>query len=183
MKPFVESRQIAALSAEFGPQAQALLSACERRGVILKPFYTLRGPGVQAKLWCQSRSAGQIIRYAEHLRAEGAPWVANLLDVRWAKSGPSVTNAAPGLSWHQWGEAIDCFVQGSDGKAVWNARHAGYKVYAEEAKKLCLEPGAMWRKLPDAVHVQLRMPSSPLAAGCSWPEIDAVMRGRFGASD
>jgi hypothetical protein len=179
MKPFEESRELAALSADFAPKAQALLQACALRGAIMRPFYTMRGPGVQAKLWCQSRTSEQIEKQIQALRSVGAAWIAGLLDVKWAKTGPAVTNALPGLSWHQWGEAIDCFVLGSDGKAIWDARHASYRIYAEEAKKLGLEAGGQWLRFPDAVHVQMRLASSPLKAGMSWAEIDAEMKLRF----
>ena len=179
MKPFEESRDLAALCADFAPQAQALLDACASRDVRMRPFFTMRGPGVQAKLWCQSRTAAQIEKQIQSLRWAGAHWLAGLLDPTWAKTGPAVTNALPGMSWHQWGEAIDCFVLGEDGNAVWDARHASYRVYAEEARKLRLEAGGLWLRFPDAVHVQLRQTSSPLKAGMSWAEVDAEMRRRF----
>ncbi len=177
--PFTESRQLTALAAEFAPVAQKLLAACERRGVIMRPFFTVRGPGVQARLWCQSRTVDQIEKRIEAMRLNDAHWLASLMDVRLAKTGPAVTNALPGMSWHQWGEAIDCFALGANGKAIWDSRDAAYRVYAEEAKKLGLEAGALWPRFPDAVHVQLRKASSPLKMSYSWAEADAEMKRRF----
>lgn len=183
MKPFAESREVAALSADFAPRAQALLDACAARGAQMRPFFTLRGPGVQAKLWCQSRSVAQIEKQVAALRLAGAHWLADLLNVQWAKTGPAVTNALPGLSWHQWGEAIDCFVLGADGKAVWDVRNPAYRIYGEEALRLQLEPGVFWPRFSDAVHVQMRTASSPLRVGMSWAEIDGEMRRRFSDSE
>jgi peptidoglycan LD-endopeptidase CwlK len=177
--PFTESRELTALAAEFAPAAQKLLAACERRGANMRPFFTVRGPGVQARLWCQSRTAAQIEKQIETMRFNGAHWLASLMDIRWAKTGPAVTNALPGMSWHQWGEAIDCFALGANGKAIWDSRDAAYRVYGEAAMSLRLEPGAFWPRFPDAVHVQLRAASSPLKAGISWAEADAEMKRRF----
>jgi peptidoglycan LD-endopeptidase CwlK len=179
----MESRELSALDAEFAPSARKLLEACERRGVTMRPFFTLRGPCVQAQLWCQSRTGAQIEKQIEIMHFNGAHWLASLMDKRWAKTGPAVTNALPGMSWHQWGEAIDCFALGANGKAIWDARDAAYRVYAEEAKLLYLEPGGLWLRFPDAVHVQLRQASSPLKAGISWAETDAEMKRRFAPTD
>jgi hypothetical protein len=74
---------------------------------------------------------------------------------------------------------MDCFVVGEKEEAVWNGKHPHYGIYAEEAKRLGLEAGALWSKLPDAVHVQWRKESSPLRAGYQWQEIDQEMQKRF----
>jgi hypothetical protein len=179
MNAHSDSRNLAALEPDFRAAVEKLLAACDQRGAILKPFFTVRGPGVQAKLWCQSRTAAQISAQKSALTQAGAGWLAGLLDVRWAGTGPQVTNALPGLSWHQWGEAIDCYVEGERKEAIWNVRHAGYRIYAEEAKRLGLEAGALWTRFPDAVHVQWRAEGSPLRTGMSWAQIDAAMRKKF----
>ena len=66
----------------------------------------------------------------------------------------------PGFSWHQWGEAVDA-VWVIDGKAQWSTSKLaegvnGYRVYAEEAKKLGLTAGGLWTSIKDWPHVQLR---------------------------
>lgn len=175
-----ESRDLAYLEPGFRGLAATLLEACAKRGVAMKPFFTIRGPAVQAKLWCQSRTVAQIVKAGAQLCEAGAPSLATLLGEEWAKTGPAVTNALPGMSWHQWGEAIDCFVVGPEGKAIWDARHMGYRVYAEEAQKLRLEAGGLWPRFPDAVHVQLRGEQSPLKANMTWPQVEAAMKERFG---
>lgn len=179
MNPATESRDLALLAPGFRGLAATLLEACEKRGVTMRPFFTVRGPAVQAKLWCQSRTVGQIVKAGAELREAGAPWLASQLGEEWAKTGPAVTNALPGMSWHQWGEAIDCFVLGADGKAIWDSRHASYRIYAEEAQKLRLEAGGLWTRFPDAVHVQLRAAQSPLKNNMTWPQVEAAMKERF----
>jgi hypothetical protein len=37
--------------------------------------------------------------------------------------GPWATNALPGQSWHQYGEAVDCFLVDAQGHAVWESRN------------------------------------------------------------
>jgi hypothetical protein len=177
-----DTRELSALTAEFGKLAAELLANCEQKGAPMRPFYTLRGPGVQARLWCQSRSAVQIQAQAAALRKAGAPWLASLLDVKFSMSGPAVTNALPGLSWHQWGEAVDCFAVGVTGAAIWDPKHSSYRIYAEEAKNLGLEAGGLWTRFPDAVHVQWRKAPSPLSAGLSWISIEEEMARRFGGT-
>ena len=61
------------------------------------------------------------------------------------QKGDPVTNAIPGLSWHQWGEAVDCFWVVNN-KAVWDLETVvnglnRFMVYANEAKKLGLDAG------------------------------------------
>ena len=47
------------------------------------------------------------------------------LRMHYAEAGPSdgpwATNAIPGLSWHQYGEAVDCFLSDAAGNAVWES--------------------------------------------------------------
>ncbi len=182
MKAHEDSRELSALEAEFGQAAAELLKACEAKGARLRPFFTVRGPGVQARLWCQSRSGEQIAAEASAMRRAGAPWLASLLDVNLAATGPRVTHALPGLSWHQWGEAIDCFVVGANNQAIWTPSHPHYRIYATEASRLGLEAGAFWVKFSDAVHVQKRKGANPLRAGWTWPRIEEEMKRRFGGA-
>lgn len=174
-----ESRDLAFLAPPFRGLAATLLEACEKRGAVMRPFFTVRGPRVQAKLWCQSRTVEQITKAKLQLKAAGAAWLAGQLSELWAKTGPAVTNALPGMSWHQWGEAIDCVAVGRDGKAIWDARSQLYRIYAEEAQRLRLEAGALWSRFPDAVHVQLRNAASPLKDNMTWPQVETAMRQRF----
>jgi peptidoglycan LD-endopeptidase CwlK len=176
---FADSRDLSLLDPQFAELGRTLLARCRERGHTLVPFFTLRGPGIQAKLWCQSRTPAQILARQHTMRQDGAPFLASLLLPEYGNRGRHVTNALPGQSWHQWAEALDCFVQNERNEAIWNGTHAGYKVYAEEAMKLGLEPGAYWKTLKDPVHVQWRKAASPAATGLTWPQIDKAMQDKF----
>ena len=165
------------------PNAQELLAKCLSKGVEMRPSQTVRTPLEQAKLWRQSRTRSDIVAQINRFHLDGAEFLAFCLDSVGPQSGDPVTNAPPGLSWHQWGEAMDCFWV-VDGSAEWSTRRLvagvnGYQVYAEEAKRLGLTPGGYFRSLKDWPHVQLRTDSSPLGP-LTIVEIDREMKARFG---
>ena len=170
------SRDTSDLIPEFRPKVQELLKNVLDRGFELRPFYTVRDPREQARLWRQSRSREEIDRTIDKIAREGAPWVSSLVEEVGPQYGRWATNALPGQSWHQWGEAIDCFVRAENGRAVWSARHPGYQAYAEEAESLGLTAGYYWTRR-DAVHVQLRREG--VRSYYTWPEIDEQMKEWF----
>ena len=157
-----------------------LFAACRARGADMQISSAIRGPGSQARIWCQSRSETEIAAAKAGMVASGAPWLASLLRYDTGRRGPEVTRALPGASWHQWGEAIDCFVR-IDGKPAKDGGNPGYRIYAEEAVKVGLDAGLFWPNFPDAGHIQLRKQSSPTKARISWPQIESQMKSRYGA--
>jgi peptidoglycan LD-endopeptidase CwlK len=167
---------------EFKDKLNSLLVVCQGGRVEMRPYFGLRTPFEQAKLWRQSRTAEEIARKIASLRAEGAPFLAHCIDSVGPQNGAPVTNAIPGLSWHQWGEAVDC-VWIVAGKTEWSTQKKvgginGYRVYAAQAQELELDPGGFWKSLKDWPHVQLRTASSPLKI-YSLKEIDTVMQEKF----
>ena len=179
MKADYESRNLNDLVPEFQEKARTLIFACERRGVIMRPFFTVRGPAVQARLYRQGRTEESVGFAVAGMLASGAPRLAKTLKGT-HKGGPMITRATPGNSWHQWGEALDCFVADPEtGKAIWTTSHSGYRIYAEEAEALGLTAGFYFASIPDAVHVQLRKESAPTKAGYTWPQIEAEMARRY----
>lgn len=86
-----------------------------------------------------------------------------------AANGDPVTNEDyPGCRQHpkKSGRAADCFwvvkvaPNGPPAHRLVNGLN-GYRVMAEEAKRLGLDPGGLWRKFPDWPHVQLRPGPAP----------------------
>lgn len=149
----------------------------------MRPYVGLRDPLTQARLWRQSRAREQIERRILTLRKEGAPYLASCLEKVGPQHGPHVTNALPGLSWHQWGEALDCMWVVS-GKAVWSHTRRveglnGFRVYAEEASRLGLSPGGLWKSFADWPHVQFRRTGGP-ADQFPLRLISETMQRRFG---
>lgn len=156
------------LTAEFRRSVEALLDQCKMNGVEMRPFFAVRSPQEQARLWRQSRSREEIEAATHRLQAGGAVFLARILVSMGAQHGPRVTNCLPGLSWHQWGEAVDCF-WAVNGVAEWSASRLvdgvnGYHFYARMARASGLYPGGLWRSLKDWPHVQLRSEGSPIEA-------------------
>ena len=153
----------------------------------MRPYFTERTPWEQARLWRQSRSIEQITASMADLRAENAGYLADVLQSVGSQFGGPVTNALPGLSWHQWGQAVDCFwLLGR--RAEWSSRKLvdgqnGYRVYAEIARDQGLMAGGYWRRLKDWPHVQKSSFGSPRSAGKSLEEIATTMQARFGDSE
>lgn len=171
------------LTPKFKTQVLKLLANCKARGCEMRPYMSLRTPLEQARLWRQSRAIEAINAKIAEFRAGGAPYLAQTLQKAGPQNGDPVTNAAPGLSWHQWGEAVDCFWV-VDGAAVWSAKQLvngqnGYQVMVAEAQKLGLTPGGGWASFKDWPHVQLRPDASPLKT-MSLAQVDAEMKQRFG---
>ena len=177
------SRDINDLIPKFRPIAKELLQNCRGRKIEMRTSQTLRDPFEQARLWRQARPIGEIKEKIKALRAAGADFLAHCLESVGPQHGSHVTNAPPGLSWHQWGEAMDCFWLVA-GKAEFSTSKLvnglnGYRVYVEEAVKLGLTPGGLFKKLKDFPHVQFRPQGSPTAI-FTLLEIDAEMKKRFG---
>lgn len=156
----LNSRDLSLLVPEFRARVDQLIAACERRSVKMTPYCTLIGPGREAELFCSSRTWAQVQPTAERLRTQGAGRLAALLtpNLCWNGQGKRPawkSNALPGQSAHVWGEAVDCFVADSNGRAIWDPSNPGYDAYAEEAERLGLTSGHRW-SVRDSVHVQLR---------------------------
>jgi peptidoglycan LD-endopeptidase CwlK len=179
----VVAADIDILIPEFHEKVTDLLKACNNRGIIMRPYMSRRAPLEQARLWRQSRSSEEIKLKIAKLRASGAEFLADCIDQVGPQNGSPVTNAIPGLSWHQWDEAVDCFwVVNND--AEWSPSKLinglnGYHVYAEEAHRLNLNAGGTWHSLQDWPHVQYRSASSP-ADVMNLKQVNAEMKHRFG---
>jgi peptidoglycan L-alanyl-D-glutamate endopeptidase CwlK len=176
------SRDLGALLVPFREKVEELLLACDDSGYTMRPYFTLRDPFEQARLWRQSRSSEEIGKRLAWLRKNGGGFIADCIESVGPQFGPPVTNAVPGLSWHQWGEAVDCFWL-LDGHAQWSTRKKvgginGYHHYASRAEELGLIAGGHWHSLKDWPHIQHRAESSP-ARLYTLEEIDREMQQRF----
>jgi len=189
------SRDMDALVPVFREKTEAVLASCEKQGVTMKPFFTERSPWEQARIYRSTRATAEILQAADRLKANRAPYLASVLTEVGPQSSPPsarghLTNALPGLSWHQWGEALDCFWL-LNGLAEWSVKRQvaishdhlanGYFVYADEAIQAgLLSAGLSWGW--DWPHVQLRPHGSPHGV-YSWEEIDAQMLEKFGTTE
>jgi len=167
----------------FRAKVEELLASCRLQGIEMRPYAALRTPLEQARLWRQSRSVEEIVAKIHQLRAAGAHFLAACLEKVGPQHGRPVTNAIPGFSWHQWGEAVDCFWLVEE-TALWSAQKLvngvnGYRVYAQIATQLGLTAGGGWTSPKDWPHVQWQSAKSP---GQLYPliQIDETMRELFG---
>jgi peptidoglycan L-alanyl-D-glutamate endopeptidase CwlK len=168
---------------EFRVSVENLIAKCKQRGIEMRPYTGLRTPFEQARLWRQSRTFEEIAEKIDDLKTGGADFLAFCLESVGPQHGEHVTNAPPGLSWHQWGEAVDS-VWVVNGKAEWSTVRKvnglnGYHVYAEEAENLELTAGGHWASFKDWPHVQMRAASGP-GQILSLQDINDEMKARFG---
>ncbi|MDD5435862.1 MAG: M15 family metallopeptidase [Nitrospira sp.] len=167
---------------EFREKTKRLIEVGLKLGVEMRPYFTLRTPFEQAKLWRQSRTKEEIENKIIEFRMGGAEFLAYCIESVGIQNGEHVTNAPPGFSWHQWGEAADCLWV-VEGKAEWSTTKKinginGYTIYAEQAKILGLDAGGNWKSFKDWPHVQLRSQSSPEKL-YSLKDINEIMKDRF----
>ncbi len=172
------SRRMEDLEPDFRETCSQVIKACTEKGVDMRPFFTARHPVEQGALWRQSRSSSEVKSVIHHLQENGAKYLAQCIVDAGPQSGRWATNAIPGMSWHQWGLAIDCYWL-VDGRAEWGAQAVhdginGYKVYEQTAESFGLRSLA---SMGDAVHIQKPQESSPKSL--SLVEIDQAMRERW----
>ncbi len=155
---------------------QAIVDTNKENDFNIFPYYGVRTPWEQARLWRQSRTKPTVLNKIDELRRAGANFLANCLeDVGAQSTKPTVTNAIPGTSWHQFGEAMDCYVE-INGEAIWDGEHPGYKAFAKMVRKNGLVSGYFWDN-PDYGHVQMKE-GSPLDY-YTITEIDEMMKEKF----
>lgn len=155
----------------------ALVRNVERQhGIQIQSADMARDPWTQARLWRQSRSTDRIQQGSRKMATLGLHWLRSVLEEVGPQSGPWATNALPGLGWHQWGQAVDYWIPGVDGRPIWDASHWGYLVLGEEAARLGLTSGYFWKQR-DAGHVQLHR--ARVREAHSWSRIDHQMKARW----
>ena len=171
-----ELRDPALLDPGFRADVDRLLAALREQGHEFRISTTLRTPWQQARLYRQSRTRATISDRVVILRSAGAEYLAHVLEGVGPQSGRPVTNALPGMSWHNHALAADFYLV-VDRAAVWDAAHPGYIALAIQAHALGLTSGRSWG---DSPHVQARMGQPrdmPLR------EVSEEMAERFGPSE
>ena len=171
------SKDMNQLENDFWNKIISVLDECKEYGYIMTPYFTVRDVFDQAKLWRQSRPTTQVKEAVSFLYKNGAEWLSEVLDGVGPQSGRWATNALPGMSWHQYGEAIDCFLFDQENNtAIWRASHPGYRFYAKASINSGLVSGFYWKR-KDAVHVHKRK-GSP-GHYYTWIQINEEMKKRY----
>jgi len=154
----MSSRNIEDLQPQTLEKAKLLLVECRDNGLEILIYRTLCRLEDQAKLFRRGRSYSEIMAMAHRLEKEydRADISAILLAVG-PQYGSRVTNAAPGMSLHNYGLAIDA-VPLRDGKPVWeNIEHNDLELwyrYGEAAERVGFIWGGRWIRFRDMPHVQ-----------------------------
>jgi hypothetical protein len=131
LSPTLESRDLSLLDEELQEKFAALRERCRLGGILLEVALTIRGPAAQARDWCRSRSVAEVAGTRNSLSGR-CPTIASLLRDEYAAWGPQATDNLPGNDWHQWGQALDVFVD-VGGTAVWSGSlHYVVNLIAEE---------------------------------------------------
>ena len=109
----------------FRVKVVAALAQLAGEGLIFQPYFTQRDPVTQARLWRRSRSAAVVAQQIQQLQDLGCDFIVACFAKVGPASGPWATNALPGQSWHQYGEAVDCFLQDASGQPQWESPSYG----------------------------------------------------------
>lgn len=180
------SSELSLLIPAFRKEIIALIAACKARSVVIEPLVTIVSPTEQGSKWQQGRTPTDAELKVMALDKANAHFLASCIRDTKARETRLVTDALPGFSWHQWGEAVTFVWVDSIGKLNWSiktidrqTKENGYMVLAEEAKKLGLTHGSLFLDLDhNWGTVQLRPEATP-AKVYNVTEIDAEMKKRF----
>jgi peptidoglycan L-alanyl-D-glutamate endopeptidase CwlK len=168
------SRRLEDLTPAVQEMAKQHILRCADAGIELLIYCTLRDSQEQARLYRQSRTKEQVQKKIDQLITRGFPALAKILkDIGPQKSGPKVTNAGPGESFHQYSMAYDC-VPVVQGKPVWSSAGEGAALWdkvGKAGKKCGLEWAGDWTSFREFPHFQFT----------GGREIEDVMKERFGA--
>ena len=152
------SRRLEDLVPEAEEMAKRHILLCAEAGIELLIYCTLRDTHEQARLYRQSRTKEQVQAKMDQYKAKGFPALAQILkDVGPQKSGPKVTGAGPGESFHQYSRAYDC-VPVLNGKPVWSSSGEGGKLWekvGQMGRKIGLEWAGDWTSFREFPHFQL----------------------------
>jgi len=178
------SRNIDDLRRTFRPKARELIHNTRTAGFEVVPYFTLRTPAEQAKLWRMTRGRVEIGNKLQTLYDAGALYIANVIEavgMQFPGDGITghVTNAVPGESWHNWGEAMDVYLK-VDGGIEWG-EHEGYNAYGTAAEEAGLTWGGMWDVPNDPGHVQAP-PMSPTDYMGDLREVSAALERKYGGA-
>ena len=157
------SRNLGDLIPEVRQKVNLVLNDCETQGVDVLIYCTLRPLEEQARLYRQSRSWEEIRAKMLKLEERGFGFLADIIGLVGPCSGPHVTDAAPGESWHGFKEAFDG-VPMIGGTPAWKYEDApeAWDVYGQACRDADLNWAGDWNSFKELFHAQLREGSNPL---------------------
>lgn len=127
----------------------------ERRAELLV-YCTFRTPEEQAILYRKGRTIEQIEAKASELKVLGREDLAEILLKAAPQIDPKiVTNAGPGQSAHNYGEAFDA-VPLVGGKPVWSLNDPLYRLYGRLSIEMGLDWAGRWKSFREGPHSQTK---------------------------
>lgn len=161
---------------EFRDGIDRLITLCSNSGLVVRLSSGLRTPLEQAALWRKGRAIEVIQQKICWLRDKDCDYLANCLLAVGPQDGEWVTNALPGDSWHNWGEAADFLCFDIKGSPINSGDDPVYEDFQRLIPLAGLNNyGPNWKK--DAGHVQLRR-NAPHQL-YSLQDIDKVLEERY----
>lgn len=160
------SRELKDLTDEMRAKAEMILQACDEAGGFdLLIYCTLRTLEEQARLFRQSRSRKEIDDKIRKYHNRGYVFLADIIEKVGPCYGEHVTNAAPGESWHNYGQAFDA-VPLIGGKPAWNYFKAKsyWDAYGEAVRQAKLFWAGDWVNFREYPHAQLKKSGNPLTS-------------------
>lgn len=158
------SQTLCGLTARTKQKALRVQKSCAQNGLQILIYCTYRSLEDQARLYRQSRMRKEIEEKMREFRSRGYGFLADVIERVGPCSGPHVTNAAPGESWHNYGKAFDA-VPTLCGKPIWNYQGQGKKywdAYGCAVRKAGLYWAGDWKSFREYPHAQLSNVSNPL---------------------
>ena len=134
------------LEPEFRERLLSVIETCAADRFRLIPEVGAIDPFLQARLWRQSRSDAEIDEAIADLKAQNCIYLAEVLEETEGKLGPKVTDSLPGLSWHNWREAVKVGIYDNCGRELMNHDEKAISVLRKAIKKHKLNSGENWGK-------------------------------------
>lgn len=162
----LNSRNLGDLTPECRSKAEIVLAAFDRASDNdLLVASTLRDLESQAALYRMNRTRGEIEAKIARMRGAGFGFLADIIvrvgPQKGTPGGRVVTNAGPGESWHNYGEAMDCYPL-VHGKLATEKHNDLWLIYGEAVESAGLQWAGRWTKFRELPHAQNAEGSNPL---------------------
>lgn len=177
------SREMSRLISEMQAPANRVITHCRLQGVDPLIYCTYRSLPDQARLYRQGRTYPQILTKIDELKSLGFAWLASIIKEVGPQSGPVVTNAAPGESAHNYGEAFDATPL-VHGKPVWiyEGNERLFEIFGNALESEGLFWSGRWPNFREYFHGQFQPDPNPLitlsAEGYSPEIIEEILKER-----
>lgn len=137
-----------------------LHDACQKENFDFITTSVYRSVEQQAILWRQSRTTLTIIGKIATLKRDGFGFLATILEIVGPHTGPYVTNACCGESWHNYGMAFDAIPLLNGQKQPQNKEL--WEKFGTQVEAIGLTWGGRWKNFVDLAHCQMPLTNNPL---------------------